>query len=82
MPEYTIPMLGVMREILERELASMRGEEDFFSVARMMPFVAVYVVSLEWIGGGYWVGVGVWITFDAETGYALVYGVEGIFDLD
>ena len=35
-----MPMLGVMRETLEREGGSMRGDEDFFSVARTMPFVA------------------------------------------
>jgi hypothetical protein len=29
-----------MREILEREGGSMRGEDDFFSVARTIPFVA------------------------------------------
>jgi hypothetical protein len=40
MPLYTMPMLGVMRLTLEREGGSMRGEEDFFSVARTMPFVA------------------------------------------
>ena len=34
-------MLGVMRETLEREGGSIRGEEDFFSVARTMPFVAL-----------------------------------------
>ena len=31
---------------------------------------------------GGWVMGGLDGTFDAETGYALVYGVEGIFDLD
>ena len=40
-----MPMSGVMRETLEREGGSMRGEEDFFSVARTMPFVARIVVS-------------------------------------
>jgi len=34
-------MLGVMREILLPEAASMRGEDDFFSVARTIPLVAV-----------------------------------------
>jgi hypothetical protein len=33
-------MLGVMRETLDREGGSMSGEDDFFSVARTMPFVA------------------------------------------
>jgi hypothetical protein len=36
-----MPMLGVMSETLEREGGSIRGEEDFFSVARTIPFVAV-----------------------------------------
>jgi len=31
----------VMRETLEDDEASMRGDEDFFSVASTMPFVAV-----------------------------------------
>ena len=34
-------MLGVMRETFESEGGSISGEEDFFSVARTMPFVAV-----------------------------------------
>jgi len=36
-----MPIFGVTREILDSEGASIRGEEDFFSVARTMPFVAV-----------------------------------------
>jgi len=42
-----MPMFGVMREIFEDDEASMRGVEDFFSVARTMPFVAVMSVSLK-----------------------------------
>ena len=38
-------MLGVIRETFEREGGSMRGEEDFFSVARTMPLVAKDTVS-------------------------------------
>jgi len=41
MPEYTMPMLGVIRLILERVDGSARGVDDFFSVARTMPLVAV-----------------------------------------
>lgn len=41
-----MPMLGVMSETLDEEEASMRGVEDFFSVARTMPFVAVVVDGL------------------------------------
>lgn len=33
-------MLGVMLLILAREDWSARGDEDFFSVARTIPFVA------------------------------------------
>jgi hypothetical protein len=35
-----MPILGVMSEILARELWSASGDEDFFSVARTIPFVA------------------------------------------
>jgi hypothetical protein len=35
-----MPMLGVIRLTLERDGGSIRGEEDFFSVASTMPFVA------------------------------------------
>jgi len=41
MPEYTIPMFGVMSETFDSEGGSIRGEDDFFSVARTIPFVAV-----------------------------------------
>lgn len=37
-----MPMLGVMLLILDNELWSARGEDDFFSVARTIPFVAIY----------------------------------------
>jgi len=35
-----MPMLGVMRATLLEECGSIRGEEDFFSVASTMPLVA------------------------------------------
>jgi hypothetical protein len=42
-------MSGVTREILDSEGGSIRGDEDFFSVARTIPFVAVLAVSLvQW----------------------------------
>lgn len=40
-------MLGVMSETLEREGGSMRGDEDFFSVAKTMPLVANMVSCLN-----------------------------------
>ena len=39
-------MLGVIKETLESEGGSIRGDEDFFSVARTMPFVAA---ELSWV---------------------------------
>lgn len=69
-------MSGVIRETLEREGGSMRGEEDFFSVARTMPLVAVTILSVcgrqcgKVISGQ---------TFYSEGSYSLVYGVQGIF---
>jgi hypothetical protein len=36
-----MPMLGVMSLILERELWSARGDDDFFSVAMTIPLVAL-----------------------------------------
>src|SRR5690242_15372953 len=71
-----MPMLGVMRLILDREDGSARGDEDFFSVARTMPFVATMWVRLGALEGG--VGDG-GLTLDAESCYALVDSVESIF---
>ena len=68
-------MLGVRRDTLLREGGSIRGEEDFFSVARTTPFVARDYVS----------GVGlkgkrlIWKTFYAQRRDTLIYGVESIF---
>ena len=41
-----MPILGVMSETLDKEGGSMSGEEDFFSVARTIPFVAIPIISL------------------------------------
>jgi hypothetical protein len=41
-----MPIFGVMRLTFERDGGSIRGEEDFFSVARTMPFVAGRVVNI------------------------------------
>ena len=40
-------MLGVTSETLEREGGSISGEEDFFSVARTIPLVAVGRLNAE-----------------------------------
>jgi hypothetical protein len=34
-------MFGVINETFDREGGSIKGDEDFFSVARTMPFVAL-----------------------------------------
>jgi hypothetical protein len=34
-----------MRETFESEGGSMRGDEDFFSVARTIPFVAIQILA-------------------------------------
>lgn len=39
-------MLGVIRETFERDGGSIRGEDDFFSVAKTTPLVAE-MISLE-----------------------------------
>lgn len=46
-----MPISGVMSETLEREGGSIRGEEDFFSVASTMPFVAREVVNIPNVSG-------------------------------
>lgn len=38
-----MPMLGVISETFDKEGGSMRGEDDFFSVARTMPLVAARI---------------------------------------
>jgi hypothetical protein len=38
-------MLGVMRLIFDDDCESMSGDDDFFSVARTMPLVAVLLIS-------------------------------------
>jgi hypothetical protein len=40
-----MPIFGVMRLTFERDGGSIRGDEDFFSVARTIPFVAEEKVS-------------------------------------
>lgn len=36
-----MPISGVIKETLERDGGSIRGDDDFFSVARTTPLVAV-----------------------------------------
>lgn len=68
-----------MREILERDGGSIRGDDDFFSVARTIPLVAkcesdVSYYSIATIDVNTMLG-----TFDAKGSHALVYSVQGIF---
>jgi hypothetical protein len=71
-----MPMFGVINDTLAREGGSMRGDDDFFSVARTMPFVAAARISTdqrneldEYRG----------TTFDSQRSDALVDCIEGIF---
>jgi hypothetical protein len=68
-----MPMLGVISETLEREGGSIRGEEDFFSVARTMPFVAGEVRLID--RDGKFSGR----TFDTQRCDTLIYSIERIF---
>ena len=63
-----------MRETFEREGGSMRGEEDFFSVARTMPLVALDRVSSRLCRDAL-----VKYTFYAQRCDTLVDRIEGIF---
>ena len=47
MPEYTIPISGVIKETFERDGGSIKGDDDFFSVARTTPLVADYDMSIS-----------------------------------
>jgi hypothetical protein len=47
MPEYTIPMFGHTTETLSSMDSSMRIDDDFFSVAITIPFVAGARVSVD-----------------------------------
>lgn len=72
-------MSGVIREILESEGGSMSGEEDFFSVARTMPLVAVLMLMsllLEMGGAGTACRR---LTFDAQGCHTLINCIQCIF---
>lgn len=66
-------MSGVTRLILDSELGSARGDDDFFSVARTIPLVAFE--GLAWVEEG---GASR-LAFDTEGGDTLVDGVQSIF---
>ena len=67
-----MPMLGVISETLESEGGSMSGDEDFFSVARTIPFVAAWNVNICTST------VDKRSTFDSQGCYALIDGCQGI----
>lgn len=62
----------------EREGGSIRGEDDFFSVARTIPLVAIIKGSMLatdcYNGRAKMPG-----TFDTKGCYTLVYSIQGIF---
>lgn len=66
-------MFGVMRETLESEGGSMRGDDDFFSVARTIPLVARLL--LELVADISRLKL---LTFDAQSCHTLVHGIQGI----
>jgi hypothetical protein len=67
-------MLGVTRLILDKEVGSVRGDDDFFSVAKTIPLVAGKV-SVREKQQRYAVCR---LTFDAEGCYTLVDCIESI----
>lgn len=70
-------MFGVMRLIFWRDVGSVSGEEDFFSVARTMPLVAVTELAYLAVCRS----VEVRRTLDAECRHSLVDRIEGILYL-
>lgn len=66
-------MLGVMRLILDREAGSVRGDDDFFSVAKTIPLVADIVNTI--VGQ---CDAACRPTFDAKGCYTLVDCVQSI----
>lgn len=73
-----MPMLGVMSETLEREGGSIKGEDDFFSVARTTPLVAREEhVRIEHFEDR--AGILEDVTFDSQRSDTLVDGVQGVF---
>lgn len=67
-------MLGVTRLILDKDEGSARGDEDFFSVARTMPFVAECVVLAHRKLAAQ-ICLLNQLTFNTKCCYALVYCV-------
>lgn len=66
-----------MRLILERDDGSASGDDDFFSVARTMPFVA-WVRQYDGWAAAKGPHGGVRLTFDTESRHTLVDGIQGI----
>lgn len=69
-----MPIFGVIKLTFERDGGSMRGEDDFFSVASTMPLVAVQKLDLcvQFLALCE-------LALDAQRGYTLVDGVQCIF---
>ena len=65
-------MFGVMRLTFEREGGSIKGDDDFFSVASTMPFVATVAISIMCKRLGYDIPQ---LTFDAQGSNTLVDGI-------
>lgn len=72
-------MSGVIRLIFSSDVGSVSGEEDFFSVARTMPFVAA--PRLAGLAASFRSVRGLRRTFDAECCHSLVDRIEGVLYL-
>lgn len=70
-----MPMFGVIRLTFEREGGSMRGDEDFFSVARTMPFVAFERSEVNSAASK----AKYMLTLNTQCSDTLVDSVQGIF---
>jgi hypothetical protein len=71
-----MPIFGVMKLTFERDGGSMRGEDDFFSVARTMPFVAKRKVNI-WTRSIFKVKPE--RTFNTQCRDTLIDSIQGIF---
>jgi hypothetical protein len=80
MPEYTMPISGVINETFDRDGGSIRGDDDFFSVARTTPFVAKKgKTSLTNPSGQKHIDIcGIDVTFDTKRSDALVHGIQSV----
>ena len=75
-----MPMSGVIKETFERDGGSIRGDDDFFSVARTTPFVAKEKkMTLAILSAQQHIDVfGPDVTFNTKCGDALVHSIQSV----